>query len=100
MMGMWAGICCCGFALLVARLTDMFRGHIKATIVSLLVVGCAHWCWLLAIVAGWAPFSNGQCPVGWSPSWSLSGPVHAAGRLIPRRSGHAVRIPRTVACCQ
>ncbi|KAF0311915.1 Disrupted in renal carcinoma protein 2 [Amphibalanus amphitrite] len=58
MMGMWAGICCCAFALVVARLTDMFRGHIKATIIGLLVVGLAHWCWLLAIVAGWAPFSN------------------------------------------
>ena len=60
MMGMWSGICCCGFALLVARLTDMFRGHIKFTIISLLVVGCAHWCWLLAIVAGWAPFSTSE----------------------------------------
>ncbi|XP_037081757.1 LOW QUALITY PROTEIN: solute carrier family 49 member 4 homolog [Pollicipes pollicipes] len=57
MMGMWAGISCCSFALLVARLTDMFRGHIKATIICLLLVGCAHWCWLLAIVAGWAPYS-------------------------------------------
>lgn len=57
LLGMWAGVSCCSFALLVARLTDVFRGHIKVTIVLLLSGGCIFWCWLLAIVAGWAPFS-------------------------------------------
>ena len=53
----WACICSCVFAVLVARLTDMFRGHVRVTLLVLMLTGAACCAWLLAIIAGWQAFS-------------------------------------------
>ena len=56
-LGFWAGIASCVFTLLVARLTDLFQGHIKVTLLGLLLAGTGCYAWLLAIIAGWQTFS-------------------------------------------
>ncbi|XP_037071709.1 uncharacterized MFS-type transporter C09D4.1-like [Pollicipes pollicipes] len=56
-LGFWTGISCCLSALVVARLTDIFRGHMKATIIGLLTCAAACFVWQLALIAEWLPFS-------------------------------------------
>ncbi|XP_043223423.1 solute carrier family 49 member 4 homolog [Amphibalanus amphitrite] len=56
-LGFWASVASCVSALLVARLTDLFQGHVRATLLALLLAGTGGYGWLLAQVAGWQAFS-------------------------------------------
>ncbi|XP_037079127.1 solute carrier family 49 member 4 homolog [Pollicipes pollicipes] len=56
-LGFWAGISSSLSALVVACLTDIFRGHMKATIIGLLTCAAACFVWQLALIAEWLPFS-------------------------------------------
>ncbi|XP_037079128.1 solute carrier family 49 member 4-like [Pollicipes pollicipes] len=56
-LGFWACVISCVAALFVARLTDIFRGHMKATVMGLFLGAAVSYCWQLALAAQWLSFS-------------------------------------------